>query len=66
MSRFSKRVYYLCEGDTVTYTPTGQLGTVIRIHISNDIYGDKYELRLLDPDIKLWASWAEIELIYPV
>ena len=63
---FDKNIYNICEGDTIAYIPTGQIGIVLRIHISEEIYGDQYELKLFDPDIKLWASWAEIELIYPV
>lgn len=63
---FDKNIYNICEGDTIAYIPTGQIGIVLRIHISEEIYGDQYELKLFDPDIKLWTGWKEIELLYPV
>ena len=63
---FDKNIYNICESDTIAYIPTGQTGIVLRIHVSEEIHGDQYELKLFDPDIKLWAGWKEIELLYPV
>ena len=63
---FDKNIYNICEGDTIAYIPTGQMGIVLRIHVSEEIHGDQYELKLFDPDIKLWASECDIDLLFAV
>lgn len=63
---FDKSIYFLSEGDTVRYLPTGQIGIISKIHTESEILKDKFQLRLIYPDKKIWASWSEIELVYPL
>jgi hypothetical protein len=58
----NKEVYFLCEGDTIRFTPTDQIGYINKIHEDED--GTHYELILRQPDKKLWARWEDVELLY--
>lgn len=57
-----KETYFLCEGDTVRFVPTDQIGYINRVHHTED--DDTYELILRQPDRKIWAKWEDIELLY--
>jgi len=60
-----KKLYGLCEGDTIRYNPTKQLGLIARIH--NTEKDDRYELQLRDPDEKIWCDDPnDIDLIWAI
>lgn len=57
---------FLSDGDTIKYKPTGQIGVILREHRPGDSGESNYELKLLDPDKKIWASGCDIELLFAV
>lgn len=55
---------YLSESDTIEYIPTKQVGIIVKIHEAHDEV--KYQLKLIDPDEKIWCGKEDIKLLYPV
>ena len=66
MANLLKETLFLSDGDTIKYKPTGQIGIIIREHNPGNSSESSYELKLLDPDKKIWASGCDIELLFAV
>jgi hypothetical protein len=50
-------------GDIVSYTKTGESGMIMRVH--RDHWGCRCEVKLHNPDRKLWISSDQLRLLCP-